>query len=241
MSLWVHKAKTEMIETTRTVTVAILLAVLFRSFAFEPFHIPSGSMKSNLLIGDYLFVSKYSYGYSRFSFPFGFKLFDGRILSDTRPQRGDVVVFRKPSDLSVDYIKRVVGLPGDTIQVRHSVLYINGQEIPRERLGDYMEFDEQANNWRRFSRYKETLPDGRSYTVLDDVPDGAADNTREFEVPAGHYFMMGDNRDHSADSRYLGEVGYVPEENLVGKAQLILFSSTGGFSFRAGRYFKWIE
>ena len=236
MTLWVHKAKTEMIETTRTVVVAILLALIFRSFAFEPFHIPSGSMKGNLLIGDYLFVSKYSYGYSRYSFPFGLAFFDGRIGGE-KPKRGDVVVFRKPTDVSIDYIKRLIGMPGDTIQMKMGVLYINDKAIPKERVDDFKEYDEDSKTFRNIPQYEETLPEGKKILVLDDEPNGIEDNTDVYTVPPDHYFMMGDNRDHSADSRY-DTVGYVPAQNLVGKAQMILFSATGGWSARPGRFFK---
>lgn len=214
-------------ETIRTVLVAILLAVIFRSFAFEPFHIPSGSMKSTLLVGDYLFVSKYSYGYSRYSFPFGLPLFEGRIMEREHPQRGDVVVFREPADTRIDFIKRVIGLPGDTIQVKEGMLYINGQMAPRQPLDNFLD-NENPNNVQMVPQFKETLPGGKAITILKQhkyfVPE--ADDTEVFIVPPGHYFMMGDNRDNSHDSRF-PDLRYVPEENIVGHAQMIFFSTDG--------------
>jgi len=214
-------------ETLRTIIVAVLLAVLFRSFVFEPFHIPSGSMKSNLLVGDYLFVSKYSYGYSRYSFPFGLPLFSGRILEFRQPQRGDVVVFREPANPRIDFIKRLIGLPGDSIQVKEGILYINGSPLPRSRIEDFSD-DENKNQVRTIARFAETLPEGKTIEILKEhrffIPE--ADDTPVFIVPAGHYFMMGDNRDNSRDSRF-PEVRYVPEENLVGRAEIIFFSTDG--------------
>lgn len=224
-------------ELIRTFIIAVLLATIFRSFAYEPFNIPSGSMKSTLLVGDYLFVSKASYGYGRYSFPFGFPPFTGRILSDDRPERGDVVVFRLPRSPSIDYIKRVVGLPGDKIQVQGGVLYINGSAVSKERIDDFVD-EEDATHLARIPRFKETLPNGVSYTVLDQNIYGEVDNTAVYTVPEKHYFMMGDNRDNSIDSRYLSQVGYVPEENLVGKAKMIFFSTDG--SARFWEVWKWI-
>lgn len=229
------------LETVKTVVVAVLLAMIFRSFFYEPFHIPSGSMKGNLLVGDYLFVSKMSYGYSRYSFPFGFPLFKGRIFYDqNRPQRGDVVVFRKPNQPDVDFIKRVIGLPGDKIQVVDGRLYINGQQIPRRPVGDFTEFDEASRTQVSIPQYIETLPNGKEYKVLDQTRFGVVDNTVVYKVPSGHYFMMGDNRDNSTDSRYIHEVGFIPEENLVGRAELIAFSMGEGISLRFDRFFTLI-
>jgi signal peptidase I len=195
-----------------------------RTLLFQPFNIPSGSMEDTLRIGDYLFVSKYAYGYSRFSLPFGPHLFDGRIWS-APPKRGDIVVFKLPRDDKTDYIKRVIGLPGDKIQVQHSILYINGQAVPREKIGPVMADGVQ------YTQYWETLPNGVRYKVLDRERDGLLDNTQVYEVPPGEYFMMGDNRDNSTDSRVPptdGGVGYVPFENLVGRAEIIFFSVRGG-------------
>jgi len=200
--------------------VLLLLAVLFRSFAFQPFNIPSGSMMPTLQIGDYLFVSKYPYGYSHYSLPLSPELFSGRILP-AEPQRGDVVVYRLPRDPSVDYISRIVGLPGERIQMRGGQLYINGAPVARERVEDFvMPQDERGISVKR---WRETLPNGASHETLDLQDNGYLDDTREFLVPTGHYFMMGDNRDNAADSR-VAQVGFVPFENLVGRAGLIFMS-----------------
>jgi signal peptidase I len=204
---------------------AVIIAVIIRTFLFQPFNIPSGSMKSTLLVGDYLFVSKFSYGYSPYALPQTPPLptlFSGRIWA-TAPERGDVVVFRLPSDPSTDYIKRVIGLPGDTIQVIGGVLHINGSPVKRERVEDFVDTDEGG---RPVERWRETLPNGVSYTTLDLGPRPYVDNTKVYEVPAGRYFMMGDNRDNSTDSRF-DHVGSVPFENIVGRAQIIFFSVEG--------------
>jgi signal peptidase I len=207
----------------KTLVVAVLCAAIVRSFFYEPFHIPSSSMKSNLLIGDYIFVSKFSYGYSKYSFPFSPNLFDGRIFS-SQPKRGDVVVFRLPSDPEINYIKRLIGLPGDKIQVTDGQLFINEQAVPKEYVDDFI--DEDGSKIKRFV---ETLPEGKKITVLDQFGDAPQDNTGVYVVPEGNYFMMGDNRDNSQDSRFLSSVGYVPEENLVGKANIIFFSDEEPF------------
>lgn len=209
-------------ETVRIIIHALILALIVRTFFYQPFNIPSGSMKDTLLIGDYLFVSKFSYGYSRYSIPFGLPLFSGRIWGG-EPRRGDVIVFKLPRDNETDYIKRLIGLPGDSIQVLNGIVYINGNPVPRERIGDYVSSD-RYGNVTRVPKYRETLPNGVSYDVLDLVPDGFSDNTPVYEVPQGHYFMMGDNRDNSTDSRVLSQVGYVPYENLIGRADIIFFS-----------------
>ena len=216
-------------ETIRTVLIALVLAMTFRSLAFEPFHIPSGSMKSNLLIGDYLFVSKYSYGYSRYSFPFGFNIFEGRKLALSKPERGDVVVFRLPSNPRIDYIKRIMGMPGDSLQVIDGIVYINGSPLPREPFDTWSETSEESGGTIAYPRLTETLPEGKKIQILKQRSYSAADNTPIFMVPEGHYFMMGDNRDNSRDSRF-EEVGFVPEENIVGRAQMIFFSADDGFS-----------
>ena len=223
------------LETARVIFHALLIALVIRTFLFQPFNIPSGSMKDTLLIGDYLFVSKFSYGYSRFSIPFSPNLFSGRIMG-AEPQRGDVVVFKLPKDNETDYIKRVVGLPGDRIQMINGLLHINGTPVQRERLADVME-DDGSGRTVPVRRWKETLPNGVSFETLDLVDNGFYDNTQVYQVPAGHFFMMGDNRDNSADSRVLSQVGYVPYENLIGKAQLIFFSV--GEHAPAWQFWRW--
>jgi signal peptidase I len=222
-------------ENVKTIAYALLIALVIRTFLFQPFNIPTGSMIPTLLIGDYLFVSKYSYGYSRHSFPFSLGFFDGRIFG-SEPERGDIAVFKLPTDNRTDYIKRVIGLPGDEIQMRNSVLHINGQAVLRERIEDFVERD-GAGNVRRHPQYIETLPNGVKHITLDLVPNGLGDNTGVYRVPAGHYFMMGDNRDNSSDSRVPSSVGYVPLENFVGKAQVIFFSTDG--SARIWEFWRW--
>jgi signal peptidase I, bacterial type len=237
-------------ETFSVIVQALILALVIRTFLFQPFSIPSGSMRPTLLEGDYLFVTKWSYGYSRYSLPFSPNLFSGRILEGVfgTPQRGDVAVFKFPPNPSLDYIKRVIGLPGDRIQMKGGQLFINGEPVPREKVGqinnpDITEVD------RPVDVYRETLPNGVSYDTLDLTPNGIGDDTREYVVPEGHYFMMGDNRDNSTDSRF--SVGYVPAENLVGKANIIFFSIAGGASpleiwkwptdLRPGRLFTFVR
>ncbi|HSV28574.1 MAG TPA: signal peptidase I [Candidatus Omnitrophota bacterium] len=232
-------------ETIKTVLYAMLIAGGIRTVAFEPFNIPSGSMIPTLLIGDYLFVSKYAYGYSRHSVPFSVGPASDQRLFGEMPERGDVVVFKvrqpktdaygrlildaqgKPVRELVDYIKRVIGLPGDRIQVTNGILHINGEAVKRERIEDFVERDRDGN-FLRAPQFVETLPGGRQHRIIEFMGDnGQADNTEEFVVPAGHVFMMGDNRDNSKDSRYLDEVGYVPVENLVGRAEMLFFSGDG--------------
>lgn len=225
-------------ETLRTIIIAIVLAVTFRSFAFEPFHIPSGSMKSTLLVGDYLFVSKYAYGYSRYSFPYGVKWFDGRIMEMNKPERGDIIVFRLPTNPRVDYIKRLVGLPGDVVQMREGLVYINGKVLPRVPLDEFADRDEHTGNIQSIPRFKETLPEGKEIHILKQRRFGSADDTKAFVVPEGHYFFMGDNRDNSVDSRF-DDVGFVPEENLVGRAEMIFFSTDG--SAELANPISWVE
>ncbi|PDQ18104.1 signal peptidase I [Mesorhizobium sanjuanii] len=234
-------------ETVSVIVQALLLALVIRTLLFQPFSIPSGSMRPTLLEGDYLFVTKWSYGFSRYSLPFGPDIFSGRIWG-AEPKRGDVVVFKFPPDPSVDYIKRVVGLPGDKIQVKDGQLFINGVGVPRQKVGqiDNRDITEES---RPVDVYRETLPNGVSYDTLDLTPNSIGDNTRVFDVPPGHYFMMGDNRDNSADSRFT--VGFVPDENLVGRANIIFFSIAGGFSpleiwkwpsqMRASRLFHFVN
>lgn len=234
-ALW-HKVRAteawqEFAETAIVVVQALLIAVVVRSFLFQPFNIPSGSMIPTLLVGDYLFVSKYAYGYSRHSFPFSPPLFEGRIMA-SEPVRGDVVVFKWPKDDSTDYIKRVIGLPGDKIRMINGHLHINGVPVKKEML-DRKEIQAGAGYRDRAVRYRETLPNGVSFITqeLEIFGNTLGRNTPEFVVPAGHYFMMGDNRDNSSDSRIPvseGGVGFVPFDNLEGRANIIFFSIEEG-------------
>jgi signal peptidase I len=223
------------VDTVKTVIYAVLIALAVRTVAYEPFNIPSGSMVPTLLVGDYLFVSKFSYGYSRFSLPFGLPIFSGRIFFHP-PNRGDVVVFKLPTDNSTDYIKRVIGLPGDHIQMKGGNLYINDQLMPRKRIQDYL-YQEGNGTVIPLAQYIETLPNGVQHRIIKMGDNGPLDNTQEYVVPPGDYFMMGDNRDNSQDSRVLSAVGYVPAENLVGRAQFIFFSTDG--SARLWEIWKW--
>jgi signal peptidase I len=214
------------LETVKTVVYALLIALVIRTFLFQPFNIPSGSMEATLLVGDYLFVEKFAYGYSKHSFPYSLAPFDGRVFA-RQPTRGDVVVFKMPNPASAhymeDYIKRLIGMPGDRIQMINDRLYINGKIVPRVREGDAMvECPQFFMQYTKVPQYRETLPNGVSYLTADCTPYGTYDNTGVFTVPAGHYFMMGDNRDNSDDSR--AEVGYVPFDNLVGRAEIRFFS-----------------
>jgi len=217
----VSKAKRKssgLLDNVKTIVYAGLIAVVIRTFLFEPFNIPSGSMIPTLLVGDYLFVAKFSYGFSHFSFPFSPDFFSGRILGSL-PHRGDVVVFRYPPDPSEDYIKRVIGLPGDHVQVTDGQLYINGTEVPREAVGDYVTDEEGIHMVLR--RYLERLPGGVNHYILKATDQGTANNTGVYVVPPDQLFVLGDNRDNSADSRFWG---YVPMENLIGNAKVIFFS-----------------
>src|SRR5260370_5586557 len=204
-----------LVETVKTVVYAVLIALVVRTVAYEPFNIPSGSMVPTLLVGDYLFVSKFSYGYSRYSLPLGLPLLSGRIFFHS-PERGDVVVFKLPTDNSTDYIKRVIGLPGDHIQMKNGILNINGQPVPRRRIEDYL-YQEGNGAVIPLVQYIETLPNGVQHRIIEMSDNGPLDNTQEYVVPPGDYFMMGDNRDNSQDSRLLSAVVYVPAENRFGQ------------------------
>lgn len=240
----VKREKSEFVDFIQFLVKLVIVVVLIRSFFIATFSIPSESMMPRLLVGDYLFVQKWPYGYSRHSLPFSPPIAGGRFLG-TLPERGDVVVFKAPPSAKVDYIKRVIGLPGDTVQMRKGILYLNGQSIPKVRVDDlvlplspnspcfgpdYAEAASDGSTRCRYPRYRETLPNGKSYEILD-IGNTEADNTRVFTVPAGHLFMMGDDRDKSADSRFPavdgGGIGFVPLENLVGKAWVGVFSTDG--------------
>ena len=262
MAAKAEKKKDGILETIKTIVYALLIAGVFRTLFFQPFWIPSGSMKDTLLIGDFLFVNKMAYGYSKYSCPFSLCPFSGRILG-SQPDRGDVVVFRHPVS-GADFIKRLVGLPGDKIQVKDAVLFINGQEAKQVSEGLFEEIFEPQGPIRSRPRcsngtvglgavcekekFAETLPDGPTHSILN-IGTGSADNTGIFTVPEGHFFFMGDNRDNSTDSRFaqaVGGVGYVPFENLIGRADRIMFSSAGRsmlffWTWRSDRFFKGVE
>lgn len=212
-------------EMVRALTWGLAIALLIRTFLFSPFNIPSGSMVPTLLIGDYLFVSKYTYGFSKYSFPFSPNLFSGRIMFSP-PQRGDVIVFRPPQDPMTDWIKRVVGLPGDRIQMIEGILHINGVPVQLEKAGPYAWRDKEGRA-HTSTLYYETLPNGVRHKMLKSIPfgQGKGDHTPEYIVPKGHYFMLGDNRDHSSDSRFMYTLGFIPRDNLVGRAEALFFST----------------
>tara|TARA_B100001123_G_scaffold162650_1_gene187481 strand:+ start:998 stop:1729 length:732 start_codon:yes stop_codon:yes gene_type:complete len=228
--------KNKIIDNIKTLFYALIIALLIRSFLFQPFYIPSSSMEPNLLIGDRLFVSKYSYGYSRHSFPFSPKIFNNRILDDI-PKRGDVIVFKTPADNRTDYIKRLIGLPGDTIQIINKDLYLNEVKVEKKKLENSLLNINCGNEIFEADFFEETLPNGDKY-IAAYRKDGTMINSDKFVIPKDHYFFMGDNRDCSKDSRFLSSVGYVHHNNLVGKAKLIFFShdKKKGFFFK---FWKW--
>ena len=247
------------IDNVKTIVYALLLAGLFRTLLFQPFWIPSGSMKDTLLVGDFMFVNKLAYGYSRHSCPWSFCPFSGRLMA-SEPERGDVVVFKHPVSQK-DFVKRLVGLPGETVQMKDGVLYINGEQVPQEpdgvfeeivgrddRRGGRLRCTELDGNVCSKPRFKETLPGGIEHSVLDHGT-SSADTTPVFTIPEGEYFFLGDNRDNSSDSRFpqlRGGVGTVPFENLIGRADRVMFSSSGRslfffWTWRGDRFFKAIN
>lgn len=206
-----------------TILIGVLIAFVLRMFFYEPFNIPSGSMYPTLNVGDYVLVSKSEYGYSKYSIFFSPPLFDGRIFSSP-PQQGEVAVFRNPTRTDIDYIKRVIGLPNDRIQMKQGRLYINGTLIKRERIEDY-QYPVGNGRTQAIAQFQETLPNGKKYYILEALGDnGSLDNTEEYIVPPDHYFMMGDNRDNSVDSRVTYSVGSVPLENFIGPANWLFLS-----------------
>ena len=228
-------AKEELGEFFKTALIAIFFALLIRSLFFEPFNIPSGSMKPTLQVGDYLFVSKSVYGYSKYSFPFGLAPIEGRVWSEM-PKRGDVIVFKLPTNPKVDYIKRVVALPDETVQVKDGRLYINGELVPREEVGE-VEVDDPATGTQVMTEYIETLPGGVQHRIYEESDHEPLDETPLYRIPEDHFFVMGDNRDNSQDSRVGSLVGDVPFDHIVGKADF-LFYSTNGYA-RLFEPWKW--
>lgn len=235
-------------ETLRTIVYAVLIALSIRVTAYEPFSIPSGSMVPTLLVGDYLFVSKFAYGYSRYSLPFGVPLLPPDRVMFSEPERGDVAVFKLPADNSTDFIKRIIGLPGDKIQVVDGILHINGTAVERKQVDDFI-YERNPGQFSRMNRYIEVLPNGREHMIVENSDSQpGSDNTPVFTVPEKHYFMMGDNRDNSNDSRFSG-VSFVPRENLVGRAEFLFFSIDGSAwqiwtwldKLRPSRFFTGIE
>lgn len=224
--------KNSFLSNLKSISFAIFIALIIRSFIAEPFNIPSGSMKPNLLVGDFIFVSKWSYGYSKHSLPFSLPLIPNKILSKI-PDRGDVVVFKTPEDNRTDYIKRVIGLPGDKIKIINGNINLNGKNIARKKMKDFFDNDKNAS-LKRIRKYKE-FHDSISFDIIDIMDNGIADNTQLFEVPDGYFFVMGDNRDNSQDSRFK-TVGFIPFDNLVGKARFIFFSLENS---RFLEFWKW--
>ena len=233
-------------DNVKTLIAALIIAILIRSLLFQPFYIPSSSMEPNLLVGDRIFVSKFAYGYSKHSFPFSPNITDKRFFSKS-PKRGDLVVFKTPADNRTDYIKRLIGMPGDTIQFVEGSVFINNKKIVRKKV-ENKKVIRCGNFLLETNTFIETLPNGIKHIVAYKKK-GSLQNTKIFKVPANHYFLLGDNRDCSKDSRYLDSVGYVNSLNLVGKAKLIFFSNDTNISsllkfwnlnnsFRFDRLFK---
>lgn len=215
------KPKNELLETIIVIVEALIIALIFRTFLYQPFSIPTASMQQTLMIGDYFVANKWAWGFGKYSFPLPAPI-NGRFLTFGEPQRGDVAVFRNEI-AEQDYIKRIIGMPGDRVQMREGRLYINDTIVEREAVGTAEDSDSFRDSVR-VTVYRETLPNGVSHLIQEISDDQPLDNTAEFVVPAGHYFMMGDNRDRSADSRVLSQVGYVPVGNLIGKAEARFFS-----------------
>ncbi len=215
------KSEKKFFSNIKSVILAIFIAILIRSFLFEPFNIPSGSMKPNLLVGDFIFVSKWSYGYSKHSLPFSIPVIPKKIFNKS-PERGDVVVFKTPENNRTDYIKRVIGIPGDIVQVYQGKIFINNEEILRMKTKNFIDTDIGVS-FKEVRKYKEFFFD-KEIEVLDLIDNGIVDNTQKFKVPKDHFFVLGDNRDNSQDSRFINTVGFIPFENLVGKAEFIFFS-----------------
>ena len=229
--------KNKFIDNLKTIIYALIIALIIRSFLYQPFYIPSSSMEPNLLVGDRLFVSKYSYGYSRHSLPFSPKITNKRFFTKS-PERGDIIVFKTPADNRTDYIKRLIGLPGDKIQIINGNLFLNDTKIPRTKVNISMEVY-CGNETLNLEAYEETLPNGNKYIAVY-RKDATILNTDIYLVPEKHYFFMGDNRDCSKDSRFLSSVGYVNVNNIVGKARIIFFSNDsrkGSFL----KFWKWNE
>ena len=225
------------LDNIKTLFYALIIALIIRTFFFQPFYIPSSSMEPNLLVGDRLFVSKYSYGYSRHSLPFSPKIYDKRIF-DRKPERGDVIVFKTPTDNRTDYIKRLIGLPGDVIQIVDGDLYLNNSLVNKKKIDISLNIN-CGNEFLDTDFFEETLPNGKKY-IITNRKEGTMQNTDQYIVPNNHYFFMGDNRDCSKDSRFLGSVGYVSFNNLVGKAQLIFFSNDNK-NHSLFKFWKWNE
>tara|TARA_B100001989_G_C24480175_1_gene433967 strand:+ start:143 stop:880 length:738 start_codon:yes stop_codon:yes gene_type:complete len=216
------KIKNIIIDNLKTLFYALVIAILIRSLFFQPFYIPSSSMEPTLLIGDRIFVSKYSYGYSKHSFPFSPPVYNKRVFFKN-PQRGDLVIFKTPADNRTDYIKRLIGLPGDEIYFKDGNLFLNDKKIKRKKVS--IDYKIRCGNYDlKVNAYQETLPNGKNYIAVYNT-DGTLINSKKYTVPLNHYFLMGDNRDCSKDSRFLNSVGYVNKINLVGKAQVIFFSN----------------
>ncbi|PPR46495.1 MAG: Signal peptidase I [Alphaproteobacteria bacterium MarineAlpha5_Bin9] len=217
----------------KSISLAIIIAIIIRSFLFEPFNIPSGSMKPNLLVGDFIFVTKWNYGYSKHSLPFSLPLIPKKIFTNY-PDKGEIVIFKTPSDNRTDYIKRVIGLPGDKIQIIEGTIYLNNEPILRTKINDFIDIDNLGIK-KRIRQYEEKI-DNHIFKSIDLTDSGLVDNTSIFTVPDKHIFVMGDNRDNSQDSRFIRNVGYIPIENLTGKAQIIFFSLENSRFFQ---FWKW--